>query len=138
MAATTDVIEALKYMYGATRVEMILNKKAIFWNDFKKMPVRIGGRGQFITPIYHQLPEGISGITEGGTLPSARQPDTSEATFSAQEYAAMVNVTWKLLSDAAGGNKMAFENALSLLDRGLRTSFVQTLSNDMLDDGRGR
>lgn len=138
MAQVSDVIEALKYTYGADRVEMILNKRSITWNIFKKEMERGGGRGQHITPIYHQLPEGISGTVEGGAKPTALQPNTAEATFSLQEYTGNYDVTWKLMSDAGNGNRLAFEKAVTLLDRGIRTGFAQDISNDMLDDGRGR
>ena len=137
MAATTNVIEALRYTYGSDRVEMILNKRSICWNLFKKKMVKVDGRGQFLSPIYHQLPEAVSGTTQGGTKPSTLQPDTSEATFSLQEYTGNVDVTWKLMSDSMGGKKAALEQILTLLDRGLRVVFSQDLSNDMLGDGRG-
>lgn len=137
MAATTNVIEALKYTYGSDRVNLILNERCIAWNLFGKKKVRAGGRGQFLIPIYHQLPEGISGTTEGGAKPTALQPDTSEATFSLQEYTGNYDITWKLMSDANGGSKMALEKALTMLDKGIRIGFCQDLSNDMLSDGRG-
>ena len=137
MAETADVIEALKYTYGAERLEMALNEKCITWNLFKKTQVAAGGRGQFIIPLYNQLPEGISGITENGTLPSNVDPDTSEATFTLQEIAGIFNVSWKLLSDARN-DKFAFQNAVEMQDRGFRVAFCQDLSNEMLDDGRGR
>jgi len=137
MATVSDVTEALKYTYGADRLEMILNTKSIAWNIFKKRQVRAGGRGQFITPIYNQLPEAITGITEGGALPTALDPATDEALFTLQEYTGLYDVSWKLLSDAGNGDEMAFEKALTLMDRGIRTGFVQDLSNDILSDGRG-
>lgn len=140
MASTTNVIEALKYTYGADRVDMVLGQspRHIAWNIFKKKMKRGGGRGQHIISLYTRLPEGISGTTEGGAKPTALQPDTDEAVFSLQEYTGVYDITWKLLSDASGGDRMAFEKALTLLDRGIRTGFLQDLSNDILDDGRGR
>lgn len=137
MATTTNVVEALKYTYGADRLEIILNKRSICWNIFKKSMARGGGRGQHIIPLYTQLPEAISGTTEGGAKPSVLQPDTDEATFTMQEYTGNYDVTWKLLSDASGGNRIAFEKALTILDRGIRIGFAQDISNDMLGDGRG-
>ncbi len=137
MAETADVIEALKYSYGAERLEMALNEKCCTWNLFKKQQVAAGGRGQFIVPLYNQLPEGISGITENGTLPSNVDPDTSEATFSLQEIAGVFNVSWKLLSDARN-DRFAFQNAVEIQTRGFDVAFCQDLGNQMLDDGRGR
>ena len=137
MAETADVIEALKYSYGAEKLEMALNDKCLTWNLFKKQQVAAGGRGQFIVPLYNQLPEGISGITENGTLPSNADPDTSEATFSLQEIAGVYNVSWKLLSDARN-DKFAFQNAVEMQERGFNVAFCQDLGNEMLDDGRGR
>lgn len=137
MASTSNVTEALRYTYGSDRVNMILNKRCIAWNLFRKKSVRAGGRGQFLIPIYYQLPEAISGITEGGAKPSTLQPATDEALFTLQEYVGNYDISWKLLSDSAGGDKYALEKALTLLDRGLRVGFCQDLSNDMLGDGRG-
>jgi len=137
MAETADVIEALKYTYGAEKLEMALNDKCCTWNLFQKQQVAAGGRGQFIVPLYNQLPEGISGITENGTLPSNVDPDTSEATFTLQEIAGVFNVSWKLLSDARN-DRFAFQNAVEMQERGFNVAFCQDLGNEMLDDGRGR
>ena len=70
MASTTDVIEALKYTYGADQVLYLVNQEVVCWNMFQKMAKPVGGRGQFIMPIMVQNPGAWKGLAEGGALPS--------------------------------------------------------------------
>lgn len=89
------------------------------------MPVTVKNAGAF------------TGIVEGGALPSALQPSTSEATFKLQEYTALYDVTWKLIQDSAT-NKFAFQQAITLLDDGLKRRVFRNLNSDLLDNGKGR
>lgn len=138
MATTTsNVIEALKYTYGVNKVLYLFNEEAVLWKLLSKVKKPVGGRGQFIMPILTQNPGAFSGIAEGGTLPTALAPDTTEASFSLQEYVAMYDVTWKLIQDARS-DKFAFQQAIQMLDEGLKRRVFRNLNSDLLDDGRGR
>jgi len=137
MATTAQLIEAMKYNYGSTRLERLMNKSHSTWNLFKKTMHPFGGRGQWIVPILHQLSEGIVGIDEGGSLPSNLNPNTAEAVFALQEMAGVYTVTWKGISDARS-NKFAFERFVELHDKSFRLAWAQDLNNAILDDGRGR
>lgn len=137
MATTTNVLEALKYVYGVNKVLYLFNQESPTWKLLGKVKKPVGGRGQFLMPIMVQNPGAFTGITEGGALPTALQPDTDEATFSLQEYVAMYDVSWKLIQDARS-DKFAFQQAVQMLDDGLRRRIMRNLNADLIDDGRGR
>lgn len=137
MAQVSNVIEALKYTYGTDRVEYLFNEESVTFNILSRVKKPVGGRGQFLMPILVQNPGAFTGITEGGSLPSALQPDTTEASFSLQEFVGLYDVTWKLIQDARN-NKFAFQQAITMLDEGLKRRIMRNLNADLLDDGRGR
>jgi hypothetical protein len=137
MATVANVQEALKYTYGAKKILYLFNKEAPLWACLSKVKKPVGGRGQFIMPITVQNPGAFTGVTEGGTLPSALQPDTTEATFALINYVAVYDVTWKLLQDSRN-DKFAFQQAIQFMDEGLKRRIFRNLNSDLLDDGRGR
>lgn len=137
MATTTQIIEALKYTYGADRVLYLFNQEVPTFNMLSKVKRPVGGRGQFIMATTVKNAGAFTGITEGGTLPSALQPDTAEATFSLKEFVGLYDVTWKLIQDART-SKFAFKQAIQLLDEGLRRRIFRNLNSDFLDNGKGR
>src|SRR3990167_4729121 len=103
MAATTttDIIESLKYVYGVNKVLNIFNYESPTWAILGKVKKQMGGRGQFIMPILVSNPGTFKGIAQGGALPTAVAPDTTEATFALQEYVGIYDMTWKLIQDAS-------------------------------------
>lgn len=135
--STSTVIEALKYAYGVNKVLYLFSKESPTWNTLSKVKKPMGGRGQFIMPVMVQNPGAFTGITEGGSLPTSLAPDTAEATFSLQEYVGMYEVSWKLIQDSAV-DKFAFQQAVSMLDEGLKRRVLQNLNSDLLDNGKGR
>lgn len=138
MATTvSNVQKALKYVYGVNKVLYLFNEESPTFNILSRVKKPVGGRGQFIMPIMVQNPGAWTGITEGGTLPTALAPDTAEATFSLQEFVGMYDVTWKLLQDARN-DKFAFQQAITLMDEGIRRRIIRNLNADLVDDGRGR
>lgn len=137
MNNTTAVLESLKYTYGSSRVQYLFNQESVVWNILSRVKKPMGGRGQFILPIITQNPGAFKGITEGGSLPTPLDMDTAEATFSLQEYVATYNVSWKLIQDSRT-DKFAFQQAVTMLDEGLRRRVMRNLNSDLLDDGRGR
>jgi hypothetical protein len=84
VASVSNVIEALKYTYGVDRVLYLFNEESPTFNILSRVKKPVGGRGQFILPIMVEIPGAFTGISEGGALPSALQPDTTEASFSLQ------------------------------------------------------
>lgn len=137
MATTTNVIEALRYTYGVDRVLYLFNQESPTFNTLAKVKKPVGGRGQFLMPVVVQNPGAFTGITEGGALPSALQPDTAEASFSLQEFVGLYDVSWKLIQDART-SKFAFQQAIQMLDEGLRRRIMRNLNSDLLDNGKGR
>ena len=137
MASTTHVIEALKYGYGVNQVLYLFNEESPTFNILGKVKKPVGGRGQFLMPLTVTNAGAFTGIAEGGTLPTAIQPDTTEATFALQEYVGLYNVSWKLIQDART-SKFAFEQAVKMLDDGLRRRIMRNLNSDLLDNGKGR
>jgi hypothetical protein len=133
---TTAVLESLKYAYGASRVAYLFNQESPTWNILSRVKKPMGGRGQFILPIIVQNPGAFTGITEGGSLPSALDMDTAEATFSLQEYVAVYNVTWKLIQDSRN-DKFAFQQAVQMLDDGLKRRVFKNLNSDLIGTGKG-
>ncbi len=137
MAQVSNVQEALRYTYGANKVLYLFNQEAVIWAMLSKVKKGLGGRGQFLMPLWVQNPGAFTGIVEGGSLPSALQPDTTEASFALTEYTAVYDVTWKLLQDARS-DKFAFQRAIEMLDEGLKRRIFRNLNSDLMDDGRGR
>lgn len=137
MATVSNVQEGLRYTYGSDRVLRILNEETVAWNIFGRIKKPLGGRGQHIMPILTQNPGAWTGIIEAGTLPSALQPDTTEAVFSLQEFVGLYDVSWKLLQDARS-NKFAFQQAITMMDEGIRRRVARMINADIIDDGRGR
>src|SRR4051812_42999638 len=97
---TTAVLNSLKYGYGVNRVLYLFNQESVAFNILSRVKKPVGGRGQFIMPIMTQNPGGFKGIAEGGSLPSALDAATTEATFGLQEYAGVYTLTWKLIQDS--------------------------------------
>lgn len=133
---TTAVLEALKYTYGVNRVLYLFNEESVTFNILSRVKKPVGGRGQFIMPIITQNPGAFTGITEGGTLPTPLDMDTTEATFSLQEYVATYNVSWKLIQDSRN-DKFAFQQAVTMLDEGLRRRIMKNLNSDLIGTGKG-
>jgi hypothetical protein len=133
---TTAVLESLKYGYGVNRVLYLFNEESVVYNLLGRVKKPVGGRGQFIMPIITQNPGAFTGITEGGTLPTPLDMDTAEATFSLQEYVASYNVTWKLIQDSRT-DKFAFQQAVSMLDDGLKRRIFRNLNSDFIGTGKG-
>lgn len=133
---TTNVTEALKYGYGSDRVEYMFNKEVPIYNLLSKVKKPTGGRGQFLIPILTKNAGAFTGITEGGTLPTALAPDTAEASFDLQEYVGMYDLSWKLIQDARS-SKFAFQQAVSMLDEGIRRRIFRNLSSDFQGTGKG-
>ena len=134
---TTAVLESLKYGYGVNRVLYLFNQESVGFNILSRVKKPVGGRGQFIMPVVTQNPGTIKGIAEGGSLPTAVDMDTAEATFALQEYVAVYTLTWKLIQDSRT-DKFAFQQAVTMLDEGLRRRVMRNLNSDLIDDGRGR
>jgi hypothetical protein len=137
MATTSAVLNALKYTYGVDRVLYLFNQEVPTWKILSKIKKPVGGRGQFIMPATVKNAGAFTGITEGGALPAALQPSTTEATFKLQEYTALYDVTWKLIQDSST-NKFAFQQAITLLDDGLKRRVFRNLNSDLVDNGKGR
>jgi hypothetical protein len=136
MATTSNVLESLKYTYGVNRVLYLFNEESVVYNILSRVKKPVGGRGQFIMPILVQNPGAFTGVTEGGAFPSALQPDTTEATFSLQEYVAVYDVSFKLIQDARN-DKFAFQQAVTMLDEGLKRRIFRNLNSDLIGTGKG-
>lgn len=133
---TTAVLESLKYTYGVNRVLYLFNQESVTFNILDRVKKPMGGRGQFLMPIIVQNPGAFTGISEGGTLPTPLDMDTAEATFSLQEYVAAYNVSWKLIQDSRT-DKFAFQQAVTMLDEGLRRRVMRNLNSDFIGTGKG-
>lgn len=134
---TTAVLESLKYSYGANRVAYMFNEESVAWNILSRVKKPMGGRGQFILPVITQNPGAFSGVVENGTIPTPLDMDTAEAMFRLHEYVASYNVSWKLIQDSRT-DKFAFQQAVTMLDEGLKRRIFRNLNSDLIDDGRGR
>lgn len=133
---TTAVLESLKYTYGTNRVLYLFNDESVVFNILSRVKKPVGGRGQFIMPIIVQNPGAFTGISEGGSLPTALDMDTTEASFSLQEYVAVYNVSWKLIQDSRT-DKFAFQQAVTMLDEGLKRRVMKNLNSDLIGTGLG-
>jgi hypothetical protein len=136
-SATAAVINALKYTYGVDRVLYLFNEEAPTWKILSKVKKPVGGRGQFIMPIVVQNNGAFTGITEGGALPTSLDFKTTEADFALREYTAIYDVTWKLIQDSST-NKFAFQQAISMLDDGLKRRVFRLLNADLNSNGLGQ
>jgi len=134
--ATTDIIEALRYTYGVNKVLNIFNHESPTWAILSKVKKPMGGRGQFIMPILVANPGTFKGIAQGGTLPTSVAPDTTEATFSLQEYVGIYDMSWKLIQDSTK-DKFAFQQALQFMEDNFRNRITRNLNSDLTGDGRG-
>lgn len=134
--ATTDVINALKYTYGADRVLYIASQEVPLWNVLYKTKRDVGGRGQFIMPILKQNPGAWTGIAQGGALPATLSPATTEASYALKEFTGIYEVSWKLIQDSRT-SKFAFQQAIQMMDDGLRRRIFRLLNADLLGTGRG-
>lgn len=138
MATVSNVVEALKFTYAVDRVQYYFNNESVVYNILSKEKISQGGRtNQLRIPIMVQNPGAVTGISEGGSLPSALNPDTAEAYFDLQEYASVHNLSWKLLQDARS-DKFAFQSALDMFKEGVMRRWFRMLNADFIDDGRGR
>lgn len=133
---TTNIINAMKYTYGVNKVLYMFNRESPTWNILSKVKKPMGGRGQFIMPIQTKNPGTFKGIAEGGALPTALAPGTTEATFALQEYVGMYDMTWKLIQDSRT-DKFAFQQALQFMEDGFRNRILRNLNSDLISDGRG-
>ena len=133
---TTNIIESLRYAYGVNKVLTIFNYESPTWSMLGKVKKPMGGRGQFIMPVLVQNPGTFKGIAQGGTLPTAVNPDTAEATFSLQEYVGLYDMTWKLIQDSTK-DKFAFQQALQFMEDNFRNRIAKNLNSDLIGDGRG-
>lgn len=133
---TTAVLESLKYGYGVNRVLYLFNQESVVFNILSRVKKPVAGRGQFLMPIMVQNPGAFSGISEGGSLPSALDADTAEASFALQEYVAVYNLSWKLIQDSRS-DKFAFQQAVTMLDEGLRRRVMRNLNSDLIGTGKG-
>ena len=136
MNTTTAVLESLRYAYGSNRVLYLFNQESVVFNILSRVKKPVGGRGQFILPIITQNPGAFTGISEGGTLPTPLDMDTAEATFNLQEYVATYNVSWKLIQDSRN-DKFAFQQAVQMLDEGLKRRIFRNLNSDLMGTGKG-
>src|SRR3990167_2473397 len=138
MAATTttDIIESMRYTYGVNKVLNIFNRESPTWAILSKVKKPMGGRGQFIMPVLVANPGVFKGIAQGGTLPTPVAPDTTEVTFSLQEYVGIYDMTWKLIQDSTK-DKFAFQQALQFMEDNFRNRITRNLNSDLIGDGRG-
>lgn len=137
-ASTTDVIEAMLYTYSSDKVAWLFSLESVLWNIMKRRPMKdLGGRGQGLMPIRTRNTGIFHGITEAGTLTTRRsQPDTTEASFSLQEFEGVVDVSWKMLQDMRN-SKMAFQTGLDFIDAAKRARSARLLNAELLGYGRG-
>jgi hypothetical protein len=133
---TTNIINAMRYTYGVNKVLYLFNQESPTWNMLSKVKKPMGGRGQFIMPIKTTNPGTFKGIAEGGALPTALAPATTEATFALREYVGLYDMSWKVIQDSRT-DKFAFQQALQFMEDGFRTRILRNLNSDLIGDGRG-
>ena len=141
MASTTiaNIQEAFRYTENEEQLMMALNTESVTWNligNGGKSFTRIHGRGQNIESIIKQLPERISGITEGGSLPSAIPMDTEEAVFSTQAIVGVWETSWSAMLNSRR-SKAAFKTAIAMHQQGIGVAITQEMSKELSGDGRG-
>lgn len=139
MAQVTSTVLAsfYKYLYAPGRVRRFMNERMALKSKIDNLSdADMGGRGQFILPIEKDLPEGVYGNTEGGSIGTALAPAFTEATYSLQEMHSVLEVTWKAMSDSRN-NRMAFGRAAKRGEKSLKLATLLDINNQMLGDGRG-
>ncbi len=136
MTSTTDIINALKYTYGVDRVLYLASQEVPLFNVVQKTKKEVGGRGQFLMPILTQNPGAWKGIAQGGALPTALTPATAEASYALKEFVGIYEISWKLIQDARN-SKFAFQQAIQMMDEGLRRRIFRLINADLLGTGRG-
>lgn len=135
--ATTDLIETLRYTYADTdRVLYLFNQETNLFNRLKRKQAEMGGRGQFLMPILTKNPGTWKGIAQGGALPTAVQPDSTEASYALKEFVGIYDISWKLIQDARN-SKFAFENVIKQMDSGIQRRIFRLINADLLGTGRG-
>lgn len=135
--SVSDVIEMLKYTYMGDRVAYLASLEVVAWNMLKRKQMDIGGRGQMLLPIRTKNAGIWQGITEAGTLPTTRaQADTQEASYSLQEFYGAIDVSWRLIQDAAK-DRFAFERAVDFIDNAFRARMFRLINADILGTGKG-
>jgi hypothetical protein len=107
------------------------------WNVLSKTKKDMGGRGQFLIPILTKNPGAWTGITQGGTLPTALSPATTEALYQLVEFVGIYELSWKLIQDART-SKFAFQQAIQMMDEGLRRRIFRLLNADLVSWHRPR
>jgi hypothetical protein len=130
------VINALKYTYGVDRVLYLASQEVPLFNVLQRTKKELGGRGQFLMPILTQNPGNWKGIAQGGALPAALQPATAEASYQLQEFVGIYDISWKLIQDART-SKFAFQQAIQMMDDGIRRRIFRLINADLLGTGRG-
>lgn len=136
--ATTDLIETLRYTYAETdRVLYLFNQETNLFNRLKKKMADLGGRGQFLMPLLKKNPGTWKGIAQGGALPTAVQPSSTEASYQLKEFVGIYDLSWKLIQDGRN-SKFAFENVIKQMDNGISRRIFRLINADLLGDGRGQ
>jgi hypothetical protein len=98
---TTNVINSLKYVYGANKVQYLFNQESPTYNMLSKVKKGMGGRGQFIIPLLTKNAGAWKGIIEGGSTARRRSLHRLPRPRSRlHEFTGMVDTTWKLLQDS--------------------------------------
>lgn len=137
MAATTDVTEMFKYTYGTDRLLYLAPLEIVAWRILSRKKKRVGGRGQWILPVQTRNTGVLVGHSEGGAISTRRsQPDTTEASFSLQEFHGVWDITWKMLRQAAR-DEDAFARGIDFMDSSFRRRVFRLLNAEILGAGRG-
>lgn len=135
--STTDVVEAFKYTYGASKLAYLAATEIVAWNILSRKKDPMGGRGQYIIPIQKRNAGVFVGHAEGGAKTTRRaQPTTTEATFALQEFHGIFDLSWKMLQDARN-SEYAFQKALDFMDSSFRRRVFRLLNAEILGYGRG-
>lgn len=129
--AMSDVIELFKYSYGVDKMLYLASVETVMWNLLKKSKKAVRGRGQAIIAYQKQLAGHMAGMTEGGALTTLRaQPDSGEAMFSLVEFAAVWDITWKMLRNATKG-KDAFISAMDFMDKSIKKRIFRIINSQV-------
>ncbi len=137
MATISDVVESLKYTYGASELSYLANEEIVAWNILSRRQAPLGGRGQFIIPFRTANTGVFQGHAEGGAKTTRRaQPDTAEATYGLQEFHGIIDLSWKMIQDMRN-SEYAFEKGLDFMENAQRTRVMRLLNAEILGTGRG-
>jgi hypothetical protein len=115
----------------------MFNVESPTYNMLSKVKKGLGGRGQFILPLVTKNAGAWKGISEGGALPTALAPATTEALFALHEFTGMADTTWKLIQDSSK-DKFAFAQVIQFLGDSIRRRILRMLNADFIDNGKGR